>query len=94
MYVYYFISILLLLQLDTEDTEIETFFFKLMSSNRIAIILITTNIADRIRPTLEKFKNHLIPNVLEIPSKDRPYNLDEDMVIAQAMVKYSFYLKF
>ncbi|KAH8923507.1 vacuolar ATP synthase [Atractiella rhizophila] len=46
----------------------------------IAILLINQHIADRIRPQVEKY-SQAFPAVLEIPSKDHPYDPSKDSVL-------------
>lgn len=64
-----------------------------MHRNDIAIVLVSVDVANRIRPVMNQFKKSLIPNILEIPSKDHPYNIEEDEVVRTAAVipiLYSF----
>lgn len=57
-----------------------------MHRTDIAIVLISVDVANRIRPLMTKFKKSLIPNILEIPSKDHPYNVEEDEILKMATV--------
>ena len=52
----------------TKNEQIEEFFHSLVTNKNIGIILISQDIADRIRDTLDAY-NEIIPTVLEIPSK-------------------------
>ena len=66
-----------------QDFEIEEIFKSLTKRKDIGIILISQNIADMIRGTINKY-NEIIPTVLEIPSKSSPYSLEKDSIIAKA----------
>lgn len=57
-----------------------------MHRNDIAIVLVSVDVANRIRPVMNKFKNSLIPNILEIPSKEHPYNVEDDDILKMAAV--------
>lgn len=63
-----------------------------MHRDDIAIVLISVDVANRIRPVMNKFKKSLIPSLLEIPSKEHPYNVEDDEIIKMAAVIYVFYI--
>ncbi|EME79369.1 uncharacterized protein MYCFIDRAFT_71916 [Pseudocercospora fijiensis CIRAD86] len=65
----------------TEDSTIESA-FKAFTKERkdIAILLINQHIADRIRGQVDGFAE-AFPSVLEIPSKDHPYDPEKDSVM-------------
>ncbi|MBW0511704.1 hypothetical protein O181_051419 [Austropuccinia psidii MF-1] len=46
----------------------------------IAIVLINQHVADMIRPSIDKY-DAAFPAVLEIPSKDYPYDPEKDSVL-------------
>ncbi|KAL4401605.1 H(+)-transporting V1 sector ATPase subunit F [Malassezia pachydermatis] len=46
----------------------------------IAIVLINQHIADKIRPLVDKYMQ-AFPALLEIPSKDHPYDPSKDGVL-------------
>ena len=46
----------------------------------IAILLINQHVADQIRPLVDGFTN-AFPAILEIPSKDHPYDPEKDSVL-------------
>jgi len=46
----------------------------------IAILLINQHIADRIRPRVDTY-TAAFPSLLEIPSKDHPYDPEKDSVL-------------
>jgi V-type H+-transporting ATPase subunit F len=68
---------------DQEKIEIEEIFHSLIKRKDIGIILICQNIAEIIRDTIQKYKE-IIPTVLEIPSKNYPYIVERDTLIARA----------
>ncbi|XP_013775261.1 V-type proton ATPase subunit F-like [Limulus polyphemus] len=64
-------------------SEIEDCFKNFVKRGDIDIILINQNIAEMIRHAID---NHLvpIPAVLEIPSKDHPYDPTKDSILRRA----------
>ena len=68
----------------TTDQQIEEFFHSLISRKDIGIVLISQDVADRIRDTLDAY-NEIIPTVLEIPSKQHPYSIEKDSVMQRAL---------
>ena len=68
----------------TTDQQIEEFFHSLITRKDIGIVLISQDVADRIRDTLDAY-NEIIPTVLEIPSKQHPYSIEKDSVMQRAL---------
>ena len=68
----------------TTNEQIEEFFNNLVKRKDIGIVLISQDIADRIRDTLDAY-NEIIPTVLEIPSKQHPYSIEKDSVMQKAL---------
>ena len=66
-----------------EQIEIQDIFETLTKRKDIGIILICQNIADMIRESIQRYKG-VIPTVLEIPSKNIPYVVEKDTLIARA----------
>jgi len=64
----------------TSLAEIENTFKSFTTRHDIAIILINQSIAEDIRYLLNDY-NQTIPTVLEIPSKDMPYDTAKDTVL-------------
>ncbi|CAI7597052.1 unnamed protein product [Penicillium bialowiezense] len=65
----------------TETSKIEEHFQKFTQErNDIAIVLINQHIAERIRHRVDAFTDPF-PAVLEIPSKDHPYDPEKDSVL-------------
>ncbi|KAF7193502.1 V-type proton ATPase subunit F [Pseudocercospora fuligena] len=65
----------------TEDSTIESAFNAFTKERKdIAILLINQHIADRIRAQVDGYAE-AFPSVLEIPSKDHPYDPEKDSVM-------------
>ncbi|TKA70205.1 V-type proton ATPase subunit F [Friedmanniomyces simplex] len=65
----------------TETSTIEGAFDQFTKQRKdIAIVLINQHIADKIRGTVDGFAE-AFPAVLEIPSKDHPYDPEKDSVM-------------
>jgi len=65
----------------TESSTIEGAFNKFTKERKdIAILLINQHIADKIRQTVDAY-SEAFPSVLEIPSKDHPYDPEKDSVM-------------
>jgi len=73
---------------NTSVSEIEEAFKGFVNRKDISIILINQNIAEMIRHHLD---NHTesIPAVLEIPSKDHPYDASKDSILRRAKGMFS-----
>eukprot|EP01035_Chromulina_nebulosa_P027606 gene27606-36330_t len=70
----------LVVKSDTERAVIEDTFNQFGNRNDIGIILINQHIANEIRHVLSEY-NKTIPTVLEIPSKDQPYDPEKDYIM-------------
>ena len=68
----------------TTNDQIEEFFHSLITRKDIGIVLISQDVADRIRDTLDAY-NEIIPTVLKIPSKQHPYSIEKDSVMQKAL---------
>ncbi|KAK4644333.1 H(+)-transporting V1 sector ATPase subunit F [Podospora pseudocomata] len=65
----------------TETSAIESAFEKFTTERKdIGIVLINQHIADRIRYRIDTY-TQAFPTVLEIPSKDHPYDPEKDSVL-------------
>lgn len=71
---------------DTAVSEIEECFKRFIKRDDIDIILINQNIAELIRHVIDGHTSP-IPAVLEIPSKDHPYDASKDSILRRAKVK-------
>jgi V-type H+-transporting ATPase subunit F len=71
----------------TTIVAIEESFRNFSSRDDVSVILITQSIASSIRHLLDGY-NKPIPAVLEIPSKDQPYDPSQDSILSR--VKFMF----
>ncbi|KAJ2076976.1 H(+)-transporting V1 sector ATPase subunit F [Coemansia sp. RSA 988] len=71
----------------TDQQTIEKTFTSFTGRKDIALILINQNIADRIRGILDAY-NAPFPTVLEIPSKDHPYDPSKDSVLKRVQLLF------
>ena len=65
---------------DTSVPVLESTFNQFTSRDDIAIILINQHVANEIRHLLNDY-NQTIPTILEIPSKDHPYEPESDYIM-------------
>ncbi|KAF6017275.1 ATP6V1F [Bugula neritina] len=73
---------------DTSIGELEDAFRSYTSRDDIAIVLINQHVADMIRHVLDSY-TQAIPAVLEIPSKDHPYDASKDSILRRARGMFS-----
>lgn len=71
---------------DTAVSEVEECFKRFVKRDDIDIILINQNIAELIRHVIDAHTQP-IPAVLEIPSKDHPYDASKDSILRRAKVR-------
>ena len=71
----------------TTIKQIEDAFKEFTTKDDIAIVLISQYVANMIRFLVDSY-NKPVPAILEIPSKDHPYNPTSDSVLSR--VKYLF----
>ncbi|KAH6917547.1 ATPase, V1 complex, subunit F [Coprinopsis sp. MPI-PUGE-AT-0042] len=64
----------------TQVPTIEAAFHEFTERKDIAILLINQHIAEKIRPTVDMYKQ-AFPTLLEIPSKDHPYDPAKDSIL-------------
>ncbi|KAH9937431.1 vacuolar ATP synthase [Fomitopsis serialis] len=64
----------------TNVPVIETAFEEFTQRKDVAILLINQHIAEKIRPLVDKYEQ-AFPALLEIPSKDHPYDPNKDSVL-------------
>jgi len=65
----------------TDNAAIEAAFDRFTTQRKdIGIVLINQHVADRIRHRVDTY-TAAFPSVLEIPSKDHPYNPEKDSVL-------------
>jgi V-type H+-transporting ATPase subunit F len=70
----------LIVKQDTQLPQIEDAFHTLSQRDDVGIILINQHIANGIRHVLKDY-NATIPTVLEIPSKEHPYDPEQDYIM-------------
>ncbi|CAK8682713.1 V-type proton ATPase subunit F-like [Clavelina lepadiformis] len=73
---------------DTPTNEIEEQLKKFLNRQDIAIILISQSIADVVRHVIDAHVEP-IPTILEIPSKDAPYDPSKDSILRRAKGMFS-----
>jgi V-type H+-transporting ATPase subunit F len=68
---------------DTPLSEIDTAFMKMLKNPEMGILMISQNVAEMIR---NRIVEHLevLPTIMEIPSKDVPYDPTKDSVLVKA----------
>jgi len=64
----------------TQVSTIESVFQEYTERKDIAILLINQHVAERIRPTVDRY-TQTFPALLEIPSKDHPYDPSKDSIL-------------
>lgn len=64
----------------TQVPIIESAFQEFTERKDIAILLINQHIAEKIRPTIDRYPQ-VFPTILEIPSKDHPYDPTKDSIL-------------
>lgn len=71
----------------TSLKQIEDTFKEFTNREDIAVVLISQYVASMIRSELDKY-NKAIPAVLEIPSKDKPYDPTQDSILQRVKVMF------
>lgn len=66
----------------TATEAVEDAFTDLTSRNDIAVLLINQHVAETIRHLVSDYKQ-VLPALLEIPSKDHPYDPEKDSMLKQ-----------
>ncbi|TRM57041.1 ATPase, V1 complex, subunit F [Schizophyllum amplum] len=70
----------LIVDAKTQVSTIEAAFQEFTERKDIAILLINQHVAEKIRPTVDKYQQ-AFPALLEIPSKDHPYDPSKDSIL-------------
>ena len=70
----------LIVKADTKLQQVEQAFQDFSSRDDVGIILINQHVANNIRHVLKDY-NSTIPTVLEIPSKEHPYDPEQDYIM-------------
>jgi V-type H+-transporting ATPase subunit F len=79
----------LIVKPDTPLQMVEETFTKYTNRADIGIILINQHVANEIRHVLKDY-NATIPTVLEIPSKEHPYDPEQDYIMVGCGVRFMF----
>lgn len=74
--------------IETAQSAIEDTFRSFLSRKDIAILLINQHIAEMIRPLVDEHHDPF-PALLEIPSKDHPYDPEKDSVMKRVQKLFS-----
>ena len=72
---------------DTTIQELETEFQKFLDRKDIGIVFIAQSLAEKLRNMIiehQENEDKLLPTVMEIPSKDSPYDPSKDTMLVQA----------
>ena len=73
----------LIVDKEVTDSMIEAKLRELLAREDVGIVLISQNIAERVRNIIIEH-DKVIPTILEIPSKDTPYDPEKDTVVTRA----------
>jgi V-type H+-transporting ATPase subunit F len=68
---------------DTTLSQIEAAFTRMLQNPAMGIIMISQNIAEQIRNLIAEH-DAVLPTIMEIPSKDVPYDPTKDTVLCRA----------
>ncbi|KZS96135.1 vacuolar ATP synthase [Sistotremastrum niveocremeum HHB9708] len=71
----------------TQVSSIESAFQEFTERSDIAILLINQHVAEKIRPTVDRYQQ-TFPALLEIPSKDHPYDPSKDSILKRVQKLY------
>jgi V-type H+-transporting ATPase subunit F len=74
---------------DTSVQVIEDTFKTLTARSDIGIVLINQHVANTIRHVLNDYTK-IIPTILEIPSKDQPYDPEKDYIMQRVNMMLGF----
>jgi V-type H+-transporting ATPase subunit F len=75
----------LIVKPDTKLQQVEEAFQNFTTRDDVGIILINQHVANDIRHVLRDY-THTIPTVLEIPSKEHPYDPEQDYIMVRSDV--------
>lgn len=70
----------------TKRSQIEQAFNTMTTRHDIGIVLINQNVANEIRHLLNTY-DKITPTILEIPSKEHPYDARKDYIMKRVMLK-------
>lgn len=79
----------LIVDKDTSDSQLEDGFARFLRDD-VGVVLIAQSLAERVRSMIVEHQNNeekLVPTILEIPSKDAPYDPTKDGMLVAAAQK-------
>jgi V-type H+-transporting ATPase subunit F len=68
---------------DSSDGDIDKFLRELLARPDIGIVLVGQEVAERVRNVILEHEE-IIPTILEIPSKNNPYDPEKDPIVLRA----------
>ena len=68
---------------DTTDGDIDKALRELLARTDIGIVLVGQEVAERVRNVITEHEE-IIPTILEIPSKNNPYDPEKDPIVLRA----------
>ena len=75
---------------ETTDAVLEAEFAKMLEREDLGIILIAQSLAERVRSMIvehQESETRILPTIMEIPSKDSPYDPTKDSLLVTAATK-------
>ncbi|EFC45962.1 predicted protein [Naegleria gruberi] len=78
----------LIVSQSTPQSQIEEAFKKFTSREDIAILLINQHVAEQIRYLLDSY-SQITPAILEVPSKEAPYDPSKDYILSRVKMFFS-----
>ena len=75
---------------ETTDAQLEEEFGKMLARDDIGVVLIAQSLAERVRSMIvehQESETKVLPTVMEIPSKDSPYDPTKDGLLVMAATK-------
>lgn len=73
----------MIVERETSTEQIEETLRAFLERSDIGIVLISQNVAERVRNIIVEHER-TIPTILEIPSKDTPYEAEKDTIVVRA----------
>ncbi|KAL4471633.1 hypothetical protein ABPG74_008526 [Tetrahymena malaccensis] len=72
------------IQLDTKEKLVEDTFNGFLKNGDIAVILVSQHVAEKYLRSIINSYEETLPAILEIPSKDKPYEPKKDIIMQRA----------
>ncbi|KAL4511864.1 hypothetical protein ABPG72_012709 [Tetrahymena utriculariae] len=74
----------LVVQPDTKEKQVEDTFNGFLKNGDIAVILVSQHVAEKYLRSIINSYEETLPAILEIPSKDKPYEPKKDIIMQRA----------